>query len=298
MKTIYHSVLAFLMLSMVAGVSLTPINAQAKVYVSVYGSIPIAPDIVLDVNVPVVAPPAPNYIWIDGFWSWDNYRHGYVWTPGYWAVAPYTNAYWVPGYWESYRHGYRWVEAQWLPRNHALTFGYYHGRYDYYGRPVYYHKPTGAGRHGYAYGYDHRPEYRGAGYSSSHSFNRQPAGERSSINQAARNPAPARTESSTRSSANTRTGTRESSSAEMPTRSSGTNTTTTTRSSSPSSTTTRSGSTEKSAAPATTTRSSGSGSTRSGSAAPASGTRSSGSATPSSTRSSGSSSGSSRGNRN
>ncbi len=45
---------------------------------------------------PVVAAPAPGYIWIGGFWSWEGGRH--VWTRGRW---------------EAPRSGYRWVPRQW-----------------------------------------------------------------------------------------------------------------------------------------------------------------------------------------
>ncbi|MCC8146542.1 MAG: YXWGXW repeat-containing protein [Bacteroidales bacterium] len=74
------------------------ISAKAQVYVSVYANIPLAPNINLTIGTPVISAPASNYIWIDGYWSWDNYYREYVWVQGYWALAPYSNAYWMPGY--------------------------------------------------------------------------------------------------------------------------------------------------------------------------------------------------------
>ncbi|GHT47901.1 hypothetical protein AGMMS49965_26110 [Bacteroidia bacterium] len=83
-----------------------------------------------------------------------------MWLQGYWEIAPYANAYWIPGYWQAYQSGYRWIDAHWLPRSQYFSFGYYDGRYDYYGRPVYYHRPHSDHYYGYAYAYDHHPEHR------------------------------------------------------------------------------------------------------------------------------------------
>jgi hypothetical protein len=154
---------------------------EAQTYASVYTRIPLAPNVVLTVETPVIAPPSPNHIWIDGYWSWDSRYRDYVWVQGYWALAPYVNAYWIPGYWEYNRSGYRWIDACWLPRDYHLSYGYYSGRYDYYGRPVYYQQPSRVSQYGYSYSYDHRPEYRGKGYSSSPSFNEAPKNERNRI---------------------------------------------------------------------------------------------------------------------
>ncbi|GHT07682.1 hypothetical protein FACS189432_00030 [Bacteroidia bacterium] len=155
--------------------------SEAQAYVSVYTNIPLAPNVVLTVETPIMAAPGPSHIWIDGYWTWDNYYREYVWVQGYWAVAPYVNAYWIPGYWEAYRGGYRWIDACWLPRDYRLNYGYYNGRYDYFGRPVYYHQLGRESRYAYTYSYDHRPEYRSKGYSSSPRFNEAPKSERSRI---------------------------------------------------------------------------------------------------------------------
>ncbi|MDR0413224.1 MAG: hypothetical protein LBH61_05440, partial [Dysgonamonadaceae bacterium] len=149
--------------------------------VAVYTRIPVAPNVVLTVGVPAIAAPSPDHIWVEGYWTWDTPRREYIWVQGYWALAPYVGAYWVPGYWEYYASGYRWVDAYWIPRNTHLAFGYYDGRYDYYGRPVYYHRPASHPR-GYAYGYDHDPKHRTRRYSSSVHFNESSREERDRIN--------------------------------------------------------------------------------------------------------------------
>ncbi|GHT60039.1 hypothetical protein AGMMS50239_08120 [Bacteroidia bacterium] len=149
--------------------------------VSIYTEIPLAPNVVLTVETPMIASPGPDYVWVDGYWTWDYRYREYVWAQGYWALAPYAGAFWIPGYWEYYRSGYRWIDACWLPRNHQFAYGYYNGRYDYYGRPVYYDRPRNNVRRGYAYTYDNRPEYRSKGYSSSPRFNDAPKNERTRI---------------------------------------------------------------------------------------------------------------------
>jgi hypothetical protein len=155
---------------------------QAQVHLSVYTKIPLAPNVVLTVGAPVIVAPSPDHIWIDGYWTWDNRYREYVWVQGYWALAPYQDAYWLPGYWEYYGNGYRWVDAYWTPRDFRLNFGYYDGRYDYYGRPVYYPPQSDSRRRGYAYGYDHNPDHRGKRYNSSTYFNESSRKEQERIN--------------------------------------------------------------------------------------------------------------------
>jgi hypothetical protein len=131
--------------------------------------------------------PDPSSIWIDGYWNWDNRYREYTWVEGYWTVAPAENAYWIPGYWESFKNGYRWIDAHWIPQNYLPYFGYFSGRYDYYGRPVYYHRPHYDTTNGYVYQYDHNPNHRIEGYNSSANFNFSPKKERERINMNYRN---------------------------------------------------------------------------------------------------------------
>jgi hypothetical protein len=179
-------VVLFISLLSVFGMDTT---LKAQVHISLYVNIPLAPNVTLSVGTPHVPAPAPDYIWIDGYWNWDYRYRNYVWVEGHWALAPYADAYWIPGYWEYYRKGYRWIDACWIPRIHQMYFGYYNGRYDYYGRPVYYHHyDPREYRHGYAYKYDHNPNHRKKGYNSSPHFNSSSSRERGSINKKNNNP--------------------------------------------------------------------------------------------------------------
>lgn len=146
--------------------------------VSIMAQIPLAPNVVLTVESPIIASPDPSYIWIDGYWTWDPRMRGYVWVQGFWALAPFPGAIWTPGFWQSYRGGYRWIDARWWPGD-SFMFGFQNNRFDYYGRPVFFPRPRTAYDRGYVINYDNRPETRGKGYSSSPVFNNAPSNERS-----------------------------------------------------------------------------------------------------------------------
>ncbi|MDR1562706.1 MAG: hypothetical protein LBS54_06445 [Dysgonamonadaceae bacterium] len=154
-------------------------EAGVQANMAIYSSIPLAPNVVLTVENPIYTSPGPGYVWLDGYWTWDARYREYIWVQGRWEIVPYAGAFWIPGYWDYVSGGYRWIDACWLPRNYDIRYGYYSGRYDYYGRPVYYHRPKVDTHAGFAYGYDHRQSSRGKGYSSSRSFNDEPRDVRS-----------------------------------------------------------------------------------------------------------------------
>ncbi len=54
----------------------------------------------------IVTSPGPDYVWVNGYWSWDGFR--WVWVSGHWALPPYPSAIWIGGYWRGgmWYHGY------------------------------------------------------------------------------------------------------------------------------------------------------------------------------------------------
>jgi YXWGXW repeat-containing protein len=91
-----------------------PVATNAAVFVSVNFAPPPIP-----VYVQPVAP-APDFIWIPGYWAYGPY--GYYWVPGTWVLAPYVGALWTPGYWGWGGAAYIWHAGYWGPR-----VGYYGG---------------------------------------------------------------------------------------------------------------------------------------------------------------------------
>ena len=71
----------------------------------------VEPGPVVDVEPPpppvevVPAPPAPDFVWMPGYWYWEGGR--YVWRGGYYGRRPHPGALWVAPRWERGRDG-RW----------------------------------------------------------------------------------------------------------------------------------------------------------------------------------------------
>lgn len=55
--------------------------------------------------------PAPTYVWVPGFWSWQNGRH--VWIAGHWELPPRANVMWVPARWELRGNRYVLLPGYW-----------------------------------------------------------------------------------------------------------------------------------------------------------------------------------------
>src|SRR5215471_11493258 len=43
--------------------------------------------------------PADGYIWVPGYWSWDDDFDDYYWVPGTWVLAPEVGLLWTPPWW-------------------------------------------------------------------------------------------------------------------------------------------------------------------------------------------------------
>jgi len=131
--------------ALIATLSLTavPVISQAELVVGVSVGIP-PPALPVYVQPPC---PAPGYIWMPGYWAWDD---GYYWVPGTWVVAPAVGLLWTPGYWGWVNGAYLWHAGYWGPHvgfyggiNYGFGYsgvgyegGYWHGHEFYYNRAV------------------------------------------------------------------------------------------------------------------------------------------------------------------
>ena len=120
-----------------------PVMSQAELFVGV--SVNLAPP-ALPVYVQPPCP-APGYIWMPGYWAWDD---SYYWVPGTWVLAPAVGLLWTPGYWGWAEGVYVWNAGYWGPHvgfyggiNYGFGYGgvgyeggYWRGSQFYYNRSV------------------------------------------------------------------------------------------------------------------------------------------------------------------
>jgi hypothetical protein len=65
---------------------------------------------------------AEGYIWVPGFWAWDETQGDYYWVPGTWVEPPQPELLWTPAYWG-------WVDGRYLfhPGYWGREVGFYGG---------------------------------------------------------------------------------------------------------------------------------------------------------------------------
>ena len=60
----------------------------------------------------VTVAPAPDLVWVGGYWGWYGGR--YVWVSGGWHRPPRPGVTWVGGYWRARpAGGHVWVQGRW-----------------------------------------------------------------------------------------------------------------------------------------------------------------------------------------
>lgn len=55
--------------------------------------------------------PAPEYVWIDGYWAWRGGHH--EWVAGRWGMPPHGRNYWQAPRWEHRGNSYVFIEGSW-----------------------------------------------------------------------------------------------------------------------------------------------------------------------------------------
>jgi hypothetical protein len=68
--------------------------------------------------------PGDGYLWVPGYWYWDDDIEDYYWVPGTWLLAPEIGFLWTPGWWGWGGEAFLWHEGFWGP-----SVGFYGGIY-------------------------------------------------------------------------------------------------------------------------------------------------------------------------
>jgi len=104
------------------------IASKADAQISVGISVRIAPP-----ALPVYVQPAcptEGYLWVPGYWAYDDAQGGYYWVPGVWVAPPNPGLLWTPAYW-GYENGYYGFHAgYWGPHvgfYGGINYGYGYG---------------------------------------------------------------------------------------------------------------------------------------------------------------------------
>jgi hypothetical protein len=116
MRILHSSVLALLL----GAAAVAPFAANAQAQVSIDVQVNIAPPPLPYYEQPVI--PAEGYLWVPGFWAWDEAEADYYWVPGTWVEPPQPELLWTPAYWG-------WIDGRYLfhPGYWAREVGFYGG---------------------------------------------------------------------------------------------------------------------------------------------------------------------------
>src|ERR1700731_2889071 len=85
--------------------------ASAQVGIGI--SVSFAPPAIPVYEQPIC--PGDGYMWVPGYWAWDDDDADYYWVPGTWVLAPEPGFLWTPPYWAWADGGYVFYDGYWGP---------------------------------------------------------------------------------------------------------------------------------------------------------------------------------------
>src|SRR3978361_1310976 len=83
--------------TLMVSVSAATLAATADAQVSINVRVGIPPPPLPYYEQPII--PAAGFLWIPGFWAWDQIEGDYYWVPGTWVEPPRRELLWTPAYW-------------------------------------------------------------------------------------------------------------------------------------------------------------------------------------------------------
>lgn len=130
MRTIRSTVLALMLSAAPTAIFAAPAQAQVTVDIRVA----VAPPPLPYYEQPPI--PADGYLWVPGYWAWDQSEDDYYWVPGTWVEPPQRELLWTPAYWgfEDGRYGFHpgyW--GQEVGFYGGIDYGYGYGGEGYLG---------------------------------------------------------------------------------------------------------------------------------------------------------------------
>jgi hypothetical protein len=94
MRTIKSISIIFLL---ILGLFAQPSTVEARVTVGISIRVRHAPPALPYYDQPYC--PADGYLWVPGYWGYDNEYNDYYWVPGAWVRPPHRGYLWTPCYW-------------------------------------------------------------------------------------------------------------------------------------------------------------------------------------------------------
>ena len=80
--------------------------------------------------------PGEGYIWVPGYWGWDEDFDDYYWVPGTWVLAPEVGFLWTPPYWAWENGLFVFYDGYWGPQvgfYGGIVYGFGYFGYGYVG---------------------------------------------------------------------------------------------------------------------------------------------------------------------
>ena len=116
-------------LSIGAPLLLLPAAAPAQINIGVSINVGFPPPPLPIYQQPVI--PAYGYIWVPGYWAWDDNIADYYWVPGTWVQPPRVGLLWTPAWWGFNNGRYGFNPGYWGP--HVGFYGGINYGYGYTG---------------------------------------------------------------------------------------------------------------------------------------------------------------------
>jgi len=110
---------------MLSGCSIAALSTQAYAQVSIGVSVNTAPPPLPLYEQPPL--PGEGFIWVPGYWAWDQPQADYFWVPATWVQPPETNLLWTPGYWGWNNGSFVFYRGYWAPQvgfYGGINYGY------------------------------------------------------------------------------------------------------------------------------------------------------------------------------